>query len=262
MNVLDSLSLKGKTAVVTGGAGHLGSAMTEALNEAGANVVVFARSKEKFETKFGGRDNILFFEGDIASSDSVKACYEFTIDCFGHIDILVNDAVFLKGGGCLPEKIDDTILNISADGIFSSTFRCIREVIPYMEKQGSGKIINIASMYGVVTPNLSMYSDVCSAYLNPIHYGALKAAVLQMTKYFGAYLITKGINVNAITPGTYPSPKVQQNEEFVRRLSAKNPAGRIGVPEDVKGAVVFLASQASNYVVGQNIIIDGGWTLW
>lgn len=261
MNVLDLFSLKGKVAVVTGGAGHLGSAMTDGLTEAGAKVVVFARSKEKFDSKYIGRDDVVFFEGDIASTESVQACYRYTVEIFGQIDILVNDAVFLKGGGKLPEDIDDAILSYSADGIFSSAYRCIREVIPYMEGRG-GKIVNIASMYGVVAPNLSMYSDVCSAYLNPIHYGALKAAVLQMTKYFGAYLIKKGINVNAVTPGTYPSPKVQQNEEFVRRLSEKNPAGRIGIPEDLKGAVVYLSSTASDYVVGQNIIVDGGWTLW
>lgn len=261
MNVLDLFSLKGKVAVVTGGAGHLGSAMTDGLTEAGAKVVVFARSREKFDSKYNGRDDVVFFEGDIASTESVQACYRYTVERFRQIDILVNDAVYLKGGGKLPEDIDDAILSYSADGIFSSAYRCIREVIPYMEGRG-GKIVNIASMYGVVAPNLSMYSDVCSAYLNPIHYGALKAAVLQMTKYFGAYLIKKGINVNAVTPGTYPSPKVQQNEEFIRRLSEKNPAGRIGIPEDLKGAVVYLSSKASDYVVGQNIIVDGGWTLW
>ena len=261
MNVIDSFRLDGKVAIVTGGAGHLGGAMTEGLNEAGAKVVVFARNREKFDGKFGTNKDVVFFEGDISSTESVKACYKFAFEKFGRIDILVNDAVFLKGGGCLPEQIDDAVLALSADGIFASSYRCIREVMPYMEKNG-GKIINVASMYGVVAPDLSMYSDVCSAYLNPIHYGALKAAVLQMTKYFGAYLITKGINVNAVTPGTFPSPKVQQNTEFVRRLSAKNPAGRIGVPDDLKGAVVFLASQASNYIVGQNIIVDGGWTIW
>jgi gluconate 5-dehydrogenase len=261
MNVLELFSLEGKVAVVTGGAGHLGSAMTDGLTEAGAKVVVFARSREKYDFKYHNRTDVAFFEGDIGSTESVQSCYRYAVEQFGHIDILVNDAVFLKGGGKLPEDIDDDILSYSSDGIFASSYRCIREVIPYMEGRG-GKIVNIASMYGVVAPNLSMYSDVCSAYLNPIHYGALKAAVLQMTKYFGAYLIQKGINVNAVTPGTYPSPKVQQNEEFVRRLSEKNPAGRIGVPEDLKGAVVYLSSKASDYVVGQNIIVDGGWTLW
>ena len=261
MNVINSFKLDQKVAVVTGGAGHLGTAMTEGLHEAGAKVVVFARSKEKFDSKFGEDPNILFYEGDIMSTESVQKCYKFTVEHFGGIDILVNNAVYLKGGGCLPEKIDDNIMSVSSDGILGSAFRCIREVIPYMEQHG-GKIVNIASMYGVIAPDLSMYSDVCSAYLNPIHYGALKAAVIQMTKYFGAYLIRKGINVNAVTPGTYPSQKVQQNQEFVKRLSAKNPAGRIGVPDDLKGAVVFLSSQASNYIVGQNIIVDGGWTVW
>ena len=100
------------------------------------------------------------------------------------------------------------------EGVAGSVFKCIREVIPYMEKTG-GSIVNIASMYGVVSPNLSMYNDVCAPFLNPVAYGAGKAAVVQLTKYFGAYLVNKGIRVNCVSPGTFPSPKVQENEVLV-----------------------------------------------
>ena len=147
------------------------------------------------------------------------------------------------------------------EGVAGSVFKCIREVVPYMEKTG-GSIVNIASMYGVISPNLSMYNDVCAPFLNPVAYGAGKAAVVQMTKYFGAYLVGKGIRVNSISPGTFPSPKVQENKEFVRRLSEKNPVNRIGVLDDIKGPVLFLCSDASRYVVGQNLMVDGGWTIW
>ena len=262
MNVIESFSLKGKVAVVTGGAGHLGTAMSEALNEAGAFVAVIELTQEKFDDKFAGKENFFFVEGDISSSDNIKHCFQKIMDKYGRIDVLVNNAVYLKGGGRLPEQIDDEMWAISADGVLGSVFRCIREVIPFMEKTG-GSIVNIASMYGVIAPELSMYDgEVCSPYLNPVNYGALKAGVIQMTKYFGAYLISKNINVNCLTPGTFPSPKVQQNEEFIKRLSNKNPANRIGSPEDLKGAVVFLGSGASKYIVGQNIIVDGGWTIW
>lgn len=261
MNVIESFSLKGKLAVVTGGAGHLGTAMSEALHEAGAIVAVIELTKEKFDDKFAGKDNYFFVECDISSTEDIQNAYKKIMEKYGRIDVLVNNAVYLKGGGCLPEQIDDEMWAISADGVLGSVFRCIREVIPYMEKTG-GSVVNIASMYGVVAPDLSMYSDVCSPYLNPINYGALKAGVIQLTKYFGAYLIKKGINVNSITPGTFPSPKVQENKEFISRLSKKNPANRIGRPEDMKGPVLFLSSKASEYLVGQNIIVDGGWTTW
>lgn len=260
MNVIESFSLKGKVAIITGGAGHLGTAMSEALNEAGAVVAVIELSQEKFDEKFSGKENYFFVQGDISDTENIKKCYQTVFDRYGRIDVLINNAVYLKGGGCLPEQITDEMWAISADGVLGSVFRCIREIIPYMGKNG-GSIVNIASMYGVVIPDLSMYNGVCSPYLNPINYGALKAGVIQLTRYFGAYLISKNINVNCVTPGTFPSPKVQENLEFVERLSSKNPANRIGKPEDLKGAILFLSSNASNYIVGQNIIIDGGWTL-
>lgn len=262
MNVLDMLSLDGKVAIVTGGAGHLGKAMTEALAEAGARVYVMARNKETFISDGFASANISFIKGDILRSDIIKDCFQRVYNESGRIDILINNAVSINGGGCLPEQITDEMWAETSEGVLAGAFKCIREVVPYMEKNGYGKIINIGSMYGVVSPDLSMYEGVCSPYLNPVHYGALKAAVIQMTKYFGTYLIGKNINVNAISPGTYPSKKIQGNKEFVRRLSRKNPAMRIGQPDDLKGVVLLLASHASDYIVGQNIIVDGGWTIW
>lgn len=261
MNVLDLLSLKGKVAIVTGGYSNLGHAMTEALAEAGARVYVFGRNEQSFSARHFDATRVSFVKGDIVDTASIKACYEKIFAAEGHIDILVNNATDVDGGGCVPEKISDEMWRNTADGVLKGTFACIREIIPYMEKRG-GKIINIASMYGVVSPDLRMYEGECSAYLNPVHYGAMKAGVIQMTRYFGVYLIGKGINVNSITPGTYPSPEIQKNKEFVRRLSDKNPAHRIGQPDDLKGAVLLLASSASDYIVGQNIIVDGGWTIW
>lgn len=261
MNVLELLSLKGKVAIVTGGYSHLGHAMTEALAEAGARVYALGRHEESFNARHFDEKNVIFIEGDITNTKSIHKCFRDVFDKEGRIDILVNNAFAMKGGGLKPEDVTDEIWELAADGVLKSTFVCIREIIPYMEKNG-GKIINIASMYGVVSPDLRMYEGECSAYLNPVQYGTMKAGIVQLTRYFGAYLISKGINVNSITPGTYPSPEVQKNEEFVRRLKEKNPAGRIGEPDDLKGAVLLLASAASDYIVGQNIIVDGGWTIW
>lgn len=261
MNVIDSFKLEGKIAVVTGGCGHLGHSMVDALSEAGAKVYVAGTDVEKFHRVFGSDTKHLFVSINILDSESVQKAFKRVYDKEGRIDVLVNNAASVSCGGKLPEDIDDEMWKSTLEGVAGNVFKCVREVIPFMKEKG-GTIVNIASMYGVVSPNLSMYSDVCSPYLNPIAYGAGKAAVVQMTKYFGTYLINKNIRVNCISPGTFPSPKVQENKEFVRRLSEKNPADRIGEPDDIKGTVLFLASDASKYIVGQNIMIDGGWTIW
>ncbi len=261
MNTLDLFFLKGKTAIVTGGCGWLGQAMAESLSDAGATVYVAGTSFEKYKSIYGFDNPIKFVPIDIMSSESIKEAFQKVITQEGHIDILVNNAAHVEGGGKLPEDITDEEWSGCQEGVMGSVFKCIREIIPYMSANG-GTIINIASMYGIVSPNLSMYHDVCAPFLNPVDYGVGKAGVVQMTKYFGAYLIKRGIRVNAIAPGTFPSPKVQENKEFVRRLSEKTPARRIGVPADMKGTVLYLASDASRYVVGQTIQVDGGWTIW
>ena len=262
MNVIDSFMLTDKVAVVTGGAGHLGRAMVEGLCEAGARkVYVLARDKSKYEKHFANVPATDFMNVDICDTESVKTCLKAIYDKEGRIDILVNNAAYIEGVGKLPEDLTDAMWANTLNGCVTSVARCINEVLPYMKSGGS--IINIASMYGVVSPDLSMYDgDVCAPNLNPVNYGTAKAGVIQLTKYYGTYLIKRGIRVNSITPGTYPSAKTQENEEFVKRLAAKNPAKRIGQPEDIKGGVIYLASDASKYVVGQNIIIDGGWTIW
>jgi gluconate 5-dehydrogenase len=261
MNTLELFSLKGKVAVVTGGCGWLGQAMTEALSDAGATVYVAGRSFDKYAQIYGLDNPIKFVPIDIMSSESIGNAFQKVIAQEGNIDILVNNAAHVEGGGKIPENITDEEWTGCQEGVMGSVFKCIREIIPYMSNKG-GSIINIASMYGIVSPNLSMYDGVCSPFLNPVDYGAGKAGVIQMTKYFGTYLINRGIRVNAIAPGTFPSPRVQQNEEFVKRLSEKNPAKRIGIPADMKGTILYLASEASSYVVGQTIQVDGGWTIW
>lgn len=260
MNVLDSFSLKNKVAIVTGGYGYLGKAFVEALSEAGAYVIVAARDSKKFELIFSDKSNIFFSKLDISNTTSIKQCFGDIYQNYGHIDILVNNAMYLSGQ--FPEEITDDDLAYSFDGILGSVYKCIREVIPYMRKQKNGNIINIASMYGVVVPDFNVYNGNCLENYNPPQYGACKAGVIQLTKFFGEYLITDNVRVNAISPGPFPSDIVQENQEFVMRLSMKNPSRRVGNPEDLKGALVFLASDASKYVVGQNIQVDGGWTIW
>ena len=256
-------SLRGKVAIVTGGAGHLGSAISEALAEAGANLVIASRNEGNCKALAVrlARDYKIKAIGsalDTRSMDSVSNCLQLVNGEMGSIDILVNNTVFSRQGTI--EKISEQDWEEGIDGTINNVFRCTKAVIPYMEAQKSGTIINISSMYGLVSPDPRIYGD--SGYDNPANYGAGKAAILQFTRYTACHLAGKGIRVNAITPGSFPSPEVQKNKWFVANLENKVPLGRIGQPDDLKGVVVLLASEASSYITGQNIVVDGGWTVW
>lgn len=260
MNALDLFSLKGRTAVVTGGCGHLGRAMTRALADAGAVVYVAGTSRDKFVSVYGSDTALRFVRIDIMDSGSIREAFEEVAAEAGSIDVLINNAAQYAGIGKKSEDLSDDDWVQCIEGIAGSTYKCIREMLPFMERGGS--IVNIASMYGIVSPYLSVYEAPCESSLIPVNYSAGKASVIQMTRYFGTYLIDRNIRVNSISPGPFPSPKVQENKEFVRRLTEKNPSHRLGEPDDLMGAVLFLASDASRYVVGQNIQVDGGWTVW
>ena len=260
MNTLELFSLEGKTAVVTGGCGHLGQAMVAALADAGAAVWVAGTSHEKFLRVFGQESDLRFVKIDILDSTSIREAFTEVAREAGQIDVLINNAAQYAGIGKKSEDLSDDDWVRCIEGIAGSTYKCIREVLPFM--QAGGSIVNIASMYGIVSPYLAVYEPPCEASLIPVNYSAGKASVIQMTRYFGTYLIDRKIRVNSISPGPFPSPKVQENKVFADRLREKNPSHRLGDPEDLKGAVLFLASDASKYVVGQNIQVDGGWTIW
>jgi gluconate 5-dehydrogenase len=260
MHTLDLFSLKGKTAVVTGGCGHLGKAMVAALSDAGALVYVAGTSHDKFVSVYGTDTLLRFVKINIMDSVSIREAFRYVAEEAGSIDVLINNAAQYAGIGKKSEDLTDEDWEKCIDGIAGSTYKCIREVLPYMKEGGS--IVNIASMYGIVSPYLAVYEAPCESSLIPVNYCAGKASVIQMTRYFGTYLINRGIRVNSISPGPFPSPKVQENKVFADRLREKNPSHRLGDPDDLRGAVLFLASDASEYVVGQNIQVDGGWTIW
>ena len=260
MNTIELFSLKGKTAIVTGGCGHLGRAMVAALADAGASVWVAGTNHDKFLRVFGSDTTLHFVKIDIMDSTSIREAFTAVAAEAGQIDVLINNAAQYAGIGKKSEELSDDDWVRCIEGIAGSTYKCIREVLPFMKAGGS--IVNIASMYGIVSPYLAVYEPPCEASLIPVNYSAGKASVIQMTRYFGTYLIDRKIRVNSISPGPFPSPKVQENKVFADRLREKNPSHRLGDPEDLKGAVLFLASDASKYVVGQNIQVDGGWTIW
>jgi NAD(P)-dependent dehydrogenase (short-subunit alcohol dehydrogenase family) len=251
--------LKGKVIIVTGGYGHLGTAMCLALSNFGAIVYVIGKSQEKFNCQFANLVPVInFMHCDISNTNNIQQSFSEIFEEHQAIDVIVNNAVYLHGQ--TPLEISDEDWQYSIDGTLNSVYRCIREVVPYFLKNQMGKIVNISSMYGMVSPDFQMYENHPD-FLNPPHYGAAKAGVIQLTKYFAQYLGHHNIQVNAISPGPFPNDSVQQNNDFIKILASKTALKRIGRPEDIVGAVAFLSSNAADFVTGHNLVVDGGWTI-
>jgi NAD(P)-dependent dehydrogenase (short-subunit alcohol dehydrogenase family) len=248
--------LNGKTILFTGGYGHLGKYSVLELSKHGAKVFVLARSKDKFNKEFKS-SNIIFQECDISETDSIKNAFKSVSEKVKTLDVLINNAAYTTGRN--PELLSDEEWSIGLDGVVGSAYRCIREIIPYFKKQKKGTIINVASMYGVVAPNFDIYKNH-NQFMSQPNYGTAKAGMIQLTKYFSSYLGKLGINVNTISPGPFPELKVQQHVNFINSLKKQTLLKRIGYPEDLSGVFVFLSSDASRFITGQNIIVDGGWT--
>ncbi|MGO8816637.1 MAG: SDR family NAD(P)-dependent oxidoreductase [Terriglobia bacterium] len=258
------LSLKGKTAVVTGGAGYLGTAMCETLAELGANLVIASRDRAKCEKKCeeiagqtGGAIKAVPLELDLLKKNSAPEFFARVHEHFSAIDILVNNAWSGKKNSW--ESITDEDWNYDIDMSLNSVFRLTKAAFEDL-KATRGVILNVASMYGHIGPDYRIYDG--KEFANPPSYGAAKAGVIQFTKYLASFLSPHGIRVNALSPGAFPHPPTQQHEGFMQRLGSKNPMNRIGQPEELKGAVALLCSNAGSYITGQNICVDGGWAIW
>ncbi|SHL93135.1 SDR family NAD(P)-dependent oxidoreductase [Mucilaginibacter sp. OK098] len=258
----DLLSLKGKVVLVVGGAGYLGNSICETMAELGANVAIASRNKEKCDSlatelteKFSGKH--IGIQADILDIESIKACLDTVKKEFGKLDVLINNAWSGKKNSF--ESISfgdwDYDINMCLNAVFYTT----KEAFPLL-KETKGVIINTASVYGHVAPDYRIYDGI--QFTNPPSYGAAKAGVIQLTKYLASFLSPHGIRVNAVSPGSFPFPETLKNEKFKENLCGKTMLGRTGVPEDLKGAFALLSSDASKYMTGQNICVDGGWAAW
>lgn len=256
-------SMKNKIVLITGGNGHLGKAMSEILCEYGATLVLASRNHEKnlelqnelikrYECK------VKIIELDISNRESITENINSLIDEFGKIDVLINNSYYGAGSELLQMKDSDWDKGI--DGSINSCYRMTQSVLKYMKEKKYGKIINIASMYGIVAPDVSIYED--NNFYNPANYGVGKAGIIQFTKYIAAVYGKIGITCNSISPGPFPNINVQEDTKFIESLSKRVPLNRIGSPDDLKGITLLLASDASNYINGANIPVDGGWTIW
>lgn len=246
-------NIKNKWVCITGGTGYLGNNIAKYLLEQGANVIVISTNKSKFDRVFYKKRNIYHVKTDLSKKNNfIKKIISIT----PKIDVLINNAHYGRGGN--PSKLNNNDWEIGIDGTINLYYRVIRDFLPLMPKNSS--IINISSIYGVITPDFDIYGSLNK--VNPPNYGAGKAAIIHLTKYFSNLLANHNIRVNCITPGVFCRPINQggMDNTFRKKIIKKIPLNRIGVPEDLFGAIVFFSSPSSNYITGQNLIIDGGMT--
>lgn len=264
-------SLTGKVAVVTGGAGLLGQVFCQALVTAGANVAIIdldkrATDKTAATIKKAETQKVIAVECDITSQESVSAMVKTVVTQLGGIDILLNNAA--SKGSSLDQFFAPfenyslqawrEVMAVNIDGLFLVA----QSVGSQMKKQGGGSIIQVSSIYGVVAPDQRIYqgSEYNGRPINtPAVYSVSKAAVLGLTSYLSTYWADSKIRVNTLTPGGIESG---QNSEFNQKYSNRVPLGRMGEASELTGALIYLASDASSYVTGQNIIVDGGLSAW
>ncbi|MDD2731850.1 MAG: oxidoreductase [Candidatus Pacebacteria bacterium] len=256
--------IKNKTIVITGGSGLIGSAFSASCAEFGANVVIIDINEEKGnklledikqKTK---NDNVVFVKCDITSEKDVENMIELTLDRFKRIDALVNSAYPKnKNYGRKFEDVsyEDFCQNINMH--LGGYFLISQKISKVMIKQNCGNIINIASIYGFTAPKFEIYKDTEKTM--PVEYSAIKSGIINFTRYLASYLGRYNIRVNAISPGGVFD---NQEENFVRNYCQKVVLGkRMAESSDLTGVLIFLISQASKYITGQNIIVDGGFTL-
>jgi NAD(P)-dependent dehydrogenase (short-subunit alcohol dehydrogenase family) len=253
--------LSGRVALITGGSGYLGSSMATALAEAGARVVVGSRSAERAQQSAdalpspGGAQH-LGVTLDQLDEDSIAAGFEDAVKQAGQVDILINNGQqghALDLTNVTAEAFNKDLRN--ATGYFLLARRLRDHIV---ERHARGAIVMIGSMYGVVGSYPDAYEGVCTA--SPVQYHTLKGGIVHMTRHLAVYWARDGIRVNCLSPGPFPNERAPA--EMVERLKRKNPMGRMGLPHELKGALLLLASDAGSYITGQNLLVDGGWTAW
>lgn len=259
--IVSLFDLSGRVALITGGCGHLGSAMSRALAEAGASVVLTSRDADKAQAAVEslpviGTAQHFGIALDHMQPETLVASVQEVLSLAGRIDVLVNnghEALPVDWTNVTAEQFTRHLAN--ATGYFELS-RLIRNHA--VECSTSASIVLLGSMYGVVGSYPEAYAGVCIA--SPVAYHALKGGIVHMTRHLAVYWAKDNVRVNCLSPGPFPTENAPA--EMVERLTTKSPMGRMGKPSELKGAIVFLASDASSYMTGQNLIIDGGWTAW
>jgi NAD(P)-dependent dehydrogenase (short-subunit alcohol dehydrogenase family) len=241
--------LSGKIILVTGGNGLLGSEILKKLLGEGAICV-------NIDINHDTTDDLSCVQCDITNSESIDRAIELVINKFNRIDGLVNNAYpRTRDWGLKFEDIDFHSWKSNIDWQLNSYFYFTQQVSKYMVKQGFGSIVNMASVYGVIGPDFSVYDG--TEMTMPAAYSAIKGGIINFGRYLASYLGPSSVRVNTISPGGIFD---NQNPIFVNNYNKKVPLGRMGLPQDISPAVCFLLSDEANYITGHNLIIDGGWT--
>ena len=270
-------NLKNQIIVITGGSGFLGSEFSSTLSDVGAIPIILDKnnaSLELLKKKFIKRKRRgFFFLVDLNNETKVNVVINSIIQKYRKIDCLINAAGFtgedmLKTDSNFFEKFENYDFRLwqkSLNGNLSSTFILTKSVAKYMLKRKKGSIINIASDVGIISPDHRIYeADKKINYKGvnfntPLSYSVAKSGIISMTRYLATYWAKKGIRVNCVSPaGVYK----KHNKKFVEQLSEKIPMGRMAKREELTGAIIYLCSDASSFVTGHNLVVDGGRTIW
>lgn len=254
--------LAGKVALVTGAAGYLGSRLASALAEAGASVVATSRQLARATELIGrlpeqpGQRHVAL-ELDYLDESSIQQGFGNAIQQLGQVDVLVNNghAPIAKDWKTVShQQFTQQLANASGYFVLA---RLMRDHA--VERRAPASVIMLGSMYGLVGSYPPAYDGICAA--SPVAYHTLKGGIAQMTRHLAVYWAADGVRVNTLCPGPFPDPE-RAPQDMVERLRAHVPLSRMGKPHELKGAAVFLASDASSYVTGQTLVVDGGWTAW
>ena len=258
----DLFDLSGKVALITGASGYLGSAMSCALAEAGASVVTCSRDATRAAEAAarlpspvnGEHGGVVLDQLDVAS---IEAGFETAIQKHGRIDVLVNNGQLGPPNDLTDVSTEQFQQHLSNAAGYFHLARLVRNHA--VSRGEPASVVMLGSMYGVVGSYPDAYDGICSA--SPAAYHALKGGIIHLTRHLAVYWAADTVRVNCLSPGAFPNPD-KVPDGLVDRLKPKCPLGRMGVPHELKGAIVFLASDASSYMTGQNMVIDGGWTAW
>lgn len=262
-------SLNEKTVILTGSAGRIGTRFSHVLSDAGANVILVDIDDKKNkllekDLKKKYNTNPLSQKIDITKEKEIKKLVDIVVKKYKKIDILINNAhIVLRkhpGRNSPFEKYPLDLWEKMTSDNLKGIFLCSREIGKVMSKQKKGVIVNISSIYGIVGADQRIYDD--SGLNSPASYAVTKGGVVNLTKYLAAYWNRKNIRVNTLTLGGVFDKKLHTNKKFVKNYSEKTMIGRMANTEDFDGALLFLTSDASSYMTGTNLIIDGGWTSW